>query len=181
MYDIATYTRANVEKTANSQVRLDARSDYSVIVWTSIQADLALGGNVSQSRPLATHIWYQNVQLTFRHQFQQTFTEQDSKWKPKATKSIHSSSHKKRDSPWYFLECTLHKSNGKTGTGVHRSFPCFWHPRLNRLMHFNCLNFRISKLKWKFRRNIFGVASCFIVFGNWIWCVNGLFCGRLHF
>ena len=28
MYDIATYTHANVEKTANSQVRLDARSDY---------------------------------------------------------------------------------------------------------------------------------------------------------
>ena len=29
MYDIATYTRANVGKTANSQVRLDARSDYN--------------------------------------------------------------------------------------------------------------------------------------------------------
>ena len=28
MYDIAMYTRANIEKTANSQVRLDARSDY---------------------------------------------------------------------------------------------------------------------------------------------------------
>ena len=27
MYNIATYTRANIEKTANSQVRLDARSD----------------------------------------------------------------------------------------------------------------------------------------------------------
>ena len=33
MYDIATYTRANVEKMANSQVRLDARSDYSTIVY----------------------------------------------------------------------------------------------------------------------------------------------------
>ena len=30
MYNIATYTCANVEKMANSQVRLDARSDYSV-------------------------------------------------------------------------------------------------------------------------------------------------------
>ena len=30
MYDIATYTHANVEKTANSQVRLDACSDYSL-------------------------------------------------------------------------------------------------------------------------------------------------------
>ena len=29
MYDIGMYTRANVEKTANSQVRLDAVSDYS--------------------------------------------------------------------------------------------------------------------------------------------------------
>ena len=29
MYDIATYTCVNVEKTANSQVRLDARSDSS--------------------------------------------------------------------------------------------------------------------------------------------------------
>ena len=29
MYDVATYTRVNIEKTANSQVRLDARSDYS--------------------------------------------------------------------------------------------------------------------------------------------------------
>ena len=28
MYDIATYTRANIEKMANSLVRLDARSDY---------------------------------------------------------------------------------------------------------------------------------------------------------
>ena len=28
MYDIATYTCANVEKTANSQVRLNACSDY---------------------------------------------------------------------------------------------------------------------------------------------------------
>ena len=28
MYDIATYTHVNVEKMANSQVRLDARSDY---------------------------------------------------------------------------------------------------------------------------------------------------------
>ena len=27
-YDTATYTRANVEKMANSRVRLDARSDY---------------------------------------------------------------------------------------------------------------------------------------------------------
>ena len=32
MYDTATYTHANVEKTANSQVRLDARSDYSVSI-----------------------------------------------------------------------------------------------------------------------------------------------------
>ena len=39
----------------------------------------------------------------------------------------------------------------------------------------------LSKLKWKFRKNILGVPSCFIVFGNWKWCVNGLFCGRLHF
>ena len=31
MYDIATYTRANVEKTANSQVRLDACSDYKTL------------------------------------------------------------------------------------------------------------------------------------------------------
>ena len=30
MYDTATYTRANVEKMVNSQVRLDARSDYSI-------------------------------------------------------------------------------------------------------------------------------------------------------
>ena len=30
MYDIAMYTCANVEKMANSQVRLDAHSDYSV-------------------------------------------------------------------------------------------------------------------------------------------------------
>ena len=28
-YDIAMYTRVNVEKTANSQVHLDAHSDYS--------------------------------------------------------------------------------------------------------------------------------------------------------
>ena len=66
------------------------------IVWTGIQADLAFGGNFFHSHPLSTHIWYQNVQLTFRCQFRQTFTEQDSKWKQKATKSIHSSSRKKR-------------------------------------------------------------------------------------
>ena len=29
MYDIATYTDGNIEKTSNSQVRLDACSDYS--------------------------------------------------------------------------------------------------------------------------------------------------------
>ena len=29
MYDSATYTRANVEKTDNSQVCLEARSDYN--------------------------------------------------------------------------------------------------------------------------------------------------------
>ena len=29
MYNIAMYTRANIEKTANSQVHLDARSDYN--------------------------------------------------------------------------------------------------------------------------------------------------------
>ena len=61
-----------------------------------IQADLAFGGNFFRSHPLSTHIWYQNVQLTFRRQFRQTFTEQDSKRKQKATKSIHSSSREKR-------------------------------------------------------------------------------------
>ena len=30
MYDIAMYTHANVEKTANSQVCLDVHSDYSL-------------------------------------------------------------------------------------------------------------------------------------------------------
>ena len=46
VYDIAMYTHANIEKTANSQVRLDARSDYgtSSIVWVGIQADLRTGG-----------------------------------------------------------------------------------------------------------------------------------------
>ena len=33
MYDIAMYTRANVEKIANSQVHLDARSDYRDDHW----------------------------------------------------------------------------------------------------------------------------------------------------
>ena len=61
-----------------------------------IQADLALGGSFFHSHPLSTHIWYQNVQLTFRRQFWETFTEQDSKCKHKATKSIHSSSRKER-------------------------------------------------------------------------------------
>ena len=32
MYDIATYTRANIEKTANSHIHLDARSDYSIYI-----------------------------------------------------------------------------------------------------------------------------------------------------
>ena len=70
----------------------------STIVWTGIQADLALGSNLFHSHPLSTHVWYQNVQLTFRRQFRRTFTEQDSEWKHKVkvTKSIHSSSRKKR-------------------------------------------------------------------------------------
>ena len=57
----------------------------TTIVWTGIQADLALGGNFFHSHPQSTHIWYQNVQLTFQRQFRQTFTEaeQDSKWKHK--------------------------------------------------------------------------------------------------
>ena len=29
VYDIATYTRVNIDKMANSQVRLDVHSDYS--------------------------------------------------------------------------------------------------------------------------------------------------------
>ena len=66
------------------------------IVWTGIQVDLALGGKFFHGHPLSTHIWYQNVQVTFQRQFRQTFTEQGSKWKHKATKSIHSSSRKKR-------------------------------------------------------------------------------------
>ena len=36
MYDTATYTRANVEKTANSQVRLDAHLDYSLVVFIKL-------------------------------------------------------------------------------------------------------------------------------------------------
>ena len=36
MYDIASYTCANVEETANSQVRLDARSDYSYATRTVV-------------------------------------------------------------------------------------------------------------------------------------------------
>ena len=64
------------------------------LVRVGIQADLALalGGDFFHSRPLSTCIWYQDVQLTFRRQFRETFTEQDCKWKRKATKSIHSSS-----------------------------------------------------------------------------------------
>ena len=65
------------------------------IVWMGIQADLAFGSNFFYSHPPSTHIWYQNVQLTFRRQFRQTFTKQDSKWKQKTTKSLHSSSCKK--------------------------------------------------------------------------------------
>ena len=74
----------------------------NAIVWTGIQADLAFGGNFFHSHPLSTHIWYQNVQLTFRCQFRKTFTEQDSKWKQKATKSIHWSSRQKKGFPMVF-------------------------------------------------------------------------------
>ena len=42
MYDIATYTHANVEKMANSQVRLDARSDYSLQFRTYLSSVLNL-------------------------------------------------------------------------------------------------------------------------------------------
>ena len=54
MYNSATYTRANVEKTAHSQVRLDARSDYrleympntvsSLILWETEMCEICQPG-----------------------------------------------------------------------------------------------------------------------------------------
>ena len=40
MHDIAMYTHANVEKTANSQVHLDARSDYNLLKMLSSKGGL---------------------------------------------------------------------------------------------------------------------------------------------
>ena len=39
MYGIGTYTRANIEKTANSQVHLDARSDYRRHLGSLLRTD----------------------------------------------------------------------------------------------------------------------------------------------
>ena len=64
MYDIATH--ANVEKTANSQVHLDARSDYSssatlLSMW--IETHFFFHGNVHWNTPVETHTWKASLRL----------------------------------------------------------------------------------------------------------------------
>ena len=50
MYDIAAYTRVNIEETANSQIRLDANSDYNIILLVVCNFALSL---VHKLRPMA--------------------------------------------------------------------------------------------------------------------------------
>ena len=111
------------------------------IVWTGIEADLALGGTIStvilypqsssiHSHPLSTVILYPPIFGTKMFSQLPASVQADFHW---AGLQMKAQSHKIhtfkwsriKDSPWYFPECTLHKFNGETMTGVHRLFPCF--------------------------------------------------------